>query len=57
MTLLASACSREADDGSSLLDMYDDDETEDAGEITEEEEEVPFSEGPSEIPDDLVLPE
>ena len=57
MTLLASACSREADDGSSLLDMYDNDETEDAGEITEEEEEVPFSEGPSEIPDDLVLPE
>jgi len=57
MALLVSACAREADDGSSLLDMYGEGEGTTQTEADASAEEVPFSEGPSEIPDDLVLPE
>ncbi len=59
LSLLMGACSKEGnDDGSSLLDMYDNDDGElenEDGAVVEEEE--PYSIGPSEIPDDLVLPE
>lgn len=60
LPLLLAACAQTEDeaDGGSLLDLYDDsniENIEDGEDLIEEE--VPYSEGPTEIPDDLVLPE
>lgn len=57
-TLLLSACSSgEDEEDGSLLDLYEYGENEEAGEQNGGEEEEPYVEGPSSIPDDLVLPE
>ena len=58
LALLVSACGQSSDDGdgSSLLDMYENGEGVDS-DVVVEEEEIPYSIGPSEIPDDLVIPE
>lgn len=56
-TLLISACSSaENEEDGSLLDLYEYGENEDANDQDGDEEE-PYVEGPSSIPDDLVLPE
>ncbi len=60
LILLVTSCSQDGDDedGSSLLDMYNEDgELENDDGTAAPEEEIPYSIGPSEIPDDLVLPE
>lgn len=60
LALLLSGCSSEDEsEDSSLLDMYEDVGGEEEGETPADAgvEEEPYSVGPMEIPDDLVLPE
>lgn len=55
LAAVATGCSSNQPDSgdSSLLDMYNDD----GSAVTGGDEEVPVSNGPTEIPDDLVIPE